>query len=473
MRAAPPRHTRRQAEDTVEDRVAIGRAARVEAPRSAHGTWQPAAGRDPLAILEAEARGRIAALVPIRYGRMAASPVAFYRGAAGIMAADLAAMPRTGLVAQLCGDAHLANFGGFAAPDRRLVFSLNDFDETHPGPFEWDVQRLVASLEVAGRDRGFSEGRRESIVLAAVRTYREAMAGFATMPTLDVWYTRLDARQLYSRWGASAGAKEARAMERAVARARARDHERAQIKLTEVVDGARRFVDRPPLLVRLADLDDLDASDRMLVGTDRLMRAYASTLSRDRQALLARFRLVDVARKVVGVGSVGTRDWVVLLVGRDHGDPLILQFKEAQASVLEGALGRSAYRHHGRRVVEGQRLMQAASDILLGWQREQGVDGIHRDYYVRQLWDSKATADIESLTAHGLALYASFCGWTLARAHARSGDPVAIASYLGTSGTFDRAMVRFAESYADQNGRDHEALRLAIAAGRIEAHVGI
>ena len=458
---------------TLAERVAAGRRARNLAPRSAHGLWTPVAGRDPLAVLAAQGRTRIPELMPIRMGRMAASEFAFYRGAAAVMAADLAPAPRTGLQVQLCGDAHLVNFGAFAAPDRRLVFSVNDFDETLPGPFEWDVKRLVASFAVVGLERGLSAARREAIVAAVSRSYCEAMREFAAMGSMAVWYARLDARQLIERWGALAGTKEIRALEQTIAQARAKDSLRAMTRLTEVAGGERRFVSRPPLVVRLADLIGGAAADHVIGDTDRLLGSYLATLSSDRRALMARFRVVDLARKVVGVGSVGTRDWIALLLGRDGDDPLLLQFKEAEASVLEPYLGPCVYDNHGQRVVEGQRLMQAASDVLLGWQRSSRLDGTTRHYYVRQLWDDKGTADVGALTQHGLTLYGSFCGWTLARAHARSGDPVAIDAYLGVSDTFDRAMIVFAETYAAESARDHNALRRAIAAGRVEAVAGV
>ncbi|MET0577208.1 MAG: DUF2252 family protein, partial [Ilumatobacteraceae bacterium] len=332
----------------------------------------------------------------------------------------------------------------------------------------------VASFAIAGRGRGFSESKRCGITSAAARTYREAMREFAAMGSLDVWYTRLDTAEMVRRWGALAGPHEIRAFERAATRARSKDSRQAMVKLTEVVDGDRRFISRPPLVERLADLvDDEDEAGQWLARAGSLLSSYTATLSRDRQILMKRYRFVDIARKVVGVGSVGTRDWVVLMLGRDDDDPLLLQFKEADTSVLEPFAGASPYRQHGRRVVEGQRLMQAASDILLGWQRTSELDGTHRDYYVRQLWDRKGGVVVDEMTARGLALYASFCGWTLARAHARSGDAVAIDAYLGPSDLFDRSMTSFAEIYADQSGHDHDELRAAIAAGAVDAVTGV
>ncbi len=415
----------------------------------------------------------MAELVPIRYGRMVTSPFAFYRGAAAIMAADLAPAARSGLVVQLCGDAHLSNFGAFAAPDRRLVFSINDFDETLPGPFEWDVKRLVASFAVASRAQGFPESKGRQVAVSVVQTYREAMRSFAAMGTLDLWYTRLDVDQIVVRFGAGAGAQELRAFRKATSKAETKNSLRAAAKLTRIVDGQPRFISDPPVVVDLDDLVGHDEAARLRTTADRELRSYRSTLSDDRRALFERYRFADIARKVVGVGSVGTRAWAVLMVGRDHEDPLLLQFKEAQSSVLAPYLGASQYKHQGRRVVEGQRLMQAASDILLGWQRTSGLDGVERDFFVRQLWDRKGSAVIEQMTPVGLRMYAKLCGWTLARAHARSGDPIAIAAYLGSSDTFDQAMADFAESYADQNDRDHAALRQAIDDGTIVAISGV
>jgi uncharacterized protein (DUF2252 family) len=465
---------RRPAPSTLADRAAFGRAARELAPRADAGAWEPSTGRrDPVAVLEEQATTRLADLVPIRYGRMVTSPFAFYRGAAAIMAADLADAPSSGLIVQLCGDAHLSNFGVFAAPDRRLVFSLNDFDETLPGPFEWDVKRLMASFAVAGRERGFSSKKRKDIVLAAARSYREAMCAFAEMSTLEVWYTRLDTDQILERFGADAGPKELRNFRKATNKAETKDSLRAAAKLTRVVDGRTRFVSDPPLLVTLDDLVGADEAARLVGSATKVLRSYSSTLTDDRRELFEHYRFGDIARKVVGVGSVGTRAWVILMLGRDDGDPLLLQLKEAQASVLEPYLGASRYSNHGRRIVEGQRLMQAASDILLGWDRTTGIDGVQRDFFVRQLWDRKGSAVVEQMTPRGMRIYARLCGWTLARAHARSGDPVAIAAYLGTGDAFDQAMGSFADAYAEQNERDHAALDGAVADGIVSATVGV
>jgi uncharacterized protein (DUF2252 family) len=459
---------------TRSERAQRGKAARAEVPRSSHGAWEPsAARRDPVSILSEQALTRVPELIPIRYGRMLVSPFTFYRGAAAIMAADLAQAPRTGLEVQLCGDAHLSNFGGFAAPDRRLVFCLNDFDETLPGPFEWDVKRLVASFAVAGRDRGFEARLRAPINLAVARSYREAMRDFAQMRVLDVWYARLHIDELFERWSASASARQVKRFDRNIAKARAKDSLRAWSRLTEIVDGRPRIISDPPLIVALEDLLDPERHDEFERLLRDVIRSYRRTLSGDRRRLLERFRYVHAARKVVGVGSVGTRAWIVLMLGNDDADPLFLQFKEAQASVLEPHLGASRFRHHGQRVVEGQRLMQPASDIMLGWIRTAGVDGAERDFYVRQLWDGKGSALVDVMEPDALRAYAEICGWTLAMAHARSGDAVALAAYLGSGDAFDRAMAAFAEAYADQNERDYAALRQAADAGRVAVETGL
>jgi uncharacterized protein (DUF2252 family) len=459
---------------TPVERAELGREARAETPRQGHAFVAQPTNRDPIALLEAQAVSRVPELVPIRYGRMLVSPFSFFRGGAAIMARDLAAAPTTRLEAQLCGDAHLANFGGFASPERQLVFDLNDFDETHPGPFEWDVKRMVASFEVAGRERGFSKAQRGAAALAAARSYREAMRQFAAMPNLDVWYARLDAQAVESELAERASQKAARALGRAVAKGRTRTSLRALSKLTREVDGVRRIISDPPLLVPIDELLQTDAQRTALeAGMSELTRAYASTVQRNRRTVLESFRYVDLARKVVGVGSVGTRCWIVLMQGRDDGDPLFLQVKEAEASVLEAVLGPSEYGNHAQRVVEGQRLLQASSDILLGWIRMPDLDGQARDMYVRQLWDRKTSANLEVLDPAGLALYARACGWTLARGHARSGDRIPIAAYLGKGDVFDRAVVAFAEAYADLNERDHAALREAVASGRVSAVEGV
>ncbi|HSS36350.1 MAG TPA: DUF2252 domain-containing protein [Patescibacteria group bacterium] len=439
-------------------------------PRRSHAEWQPTADRpDPIDLLERQASDRTPELVPIRYGRMLTSPFAFYRGAAAIMAADLATTPRTGLNVQLCGDAHLSNFGAFTTPDRAHIFDINDFDETLPGPWEWDIKRLVASFEVAAREFGFDRAQREAVLLACARTYRTEMAGFGGMRHLDVWYAREDTDRLLQIAALLAKRSRIRVIERDVARARTKDSFLAFSKLTKLVDGEPRFRANPPLLVPVEDLLGPDQLDGFNDTIRRFLGGYRTSLPDDRRRVFDGYRYAHMARKVVGVGSVGTRAWVALLLGRNHRDPLILQLKEAQLSVLEPYLGESAYKNHGRRVVEGQRLMQSSSDIFLGWYRLVAFDGKLRDFYVRQLWDGKYSPDVETMNPALFTGYARLCGRTLARAHARSGDRIGIAAYLGQSVVFDQAMVGFAVAYADQNERDFEALKSAVAAGRIAA----
>ena len=409
----------------------------------------------------------MAELVPIRHARMLRSPFEFFRGAAAIMAPDLATTPRTGFDVQLCGDAHLANFGGFASPDRDLVFSVNDFDETLPGPWEWDVKRLAASMVVAGRERGFGVKKRRSILLDTVRQYRDTMQEFAGRRDLDVWYARLDTTEMLDRQQSQAKARTVRGIRRSVAKAHRHDSLAAFSKLTHDVDGEPRIISDPPLIVPIEELlrgGEATAAEHIFeVG----FSLYRDSLPDERRHLIDRFRYVHFARKVVGVGSVGTRDWILLLLGRDGDDPLFLQIKEASASVLTPYIGPSEFDNQGQRVVEGQRLMQAASDIFLGWFRTQGIDGVTRDFYVRQLWDWKMGEDVERMYPGRMRFYGRSCAWTLARAHARSGDRIAIAAYLGSSDTFPAAIAEFAESYADQNERDYGALRDAVTAGRV------
>jgi uncharacterized protein (DUF2252 family) len=453
------------------ERAATGKAARRRAPRSSHGEWAPAAERpDPVDLLERQAASRVGRLVPLRYGRMLVSPFTFYRGAAAIMAADLAGTPRSGLETQLCGDAHLSNFGGFASPERRLVFDLNDFDETLPGPWEWDVKRLVASFSLAGRDRGCADGERRRIVLAAAREYRETMRRLAAMGNLESWYQQLDAESIAARWGSEAGKAQRRRFERGIAKAQGKDSGRAFEKLTEVVDGKVRILSDPPLIVPVAALaaEEAPGADVEAIVL-RVLSDYRDSLDPEHQTMFDGYRLVDVAFKVVGVGSVGTRAWIALMLGRDQRDPLFLQIKEAQRSVLEPYAAPSRFELQGERVVHGQRLMQATSDIMLGWVRVEGVDAEHRDFYVRQLWDWKASAQVEAMDGRGLTAYAEICGMTLAHAHARGGDRIAIAAYLGKGEAFDRAMAAFSETYADQSERDYAALQAAVDSGRIEA----
>jgi uncharacterized protein (DUF2252 family) len=475
---ASARRTRAQAgrvaHFTKAERTARGKAARAEVPRSSHAEWEPAPGRrDPVDVLEEQAQTRVPELVPIRYGRMLVSPFTFYRGGAALMAADLAGSPRTGLHVQLCGDAHLSNFGAFAAPDRRLVFSVNDFDESLPGPFEWDVKRLVASFAVAGRDRGFDAKAREAVELAAGRSYREAMREFTEMRALDLWYARIDLDDVAKQWAAQASAKQRKRLDRNLAKTRAKDSMRAFDRLTHLVDGHPQIAGDPPLIVPIEELVSPEQRDVLEDWLRKLIRSYRRTLTGDRRHLLERFRYAHAARKVVGVGSVGTRAWILLMLGNDDGDPLFLQCKEAGRSVLEPYLGKSEFTNHGQRVVEGQRLMQSASDIMLGWLRAAGIDGVERDFYIRQLWDGKGSAIVEAMNPAAMAAYARVCGWTLARAHARSGDAAAISSYLGSSDSFDRAMASFAETYADQNDADYAALRHGVDVGRIAVETGL
>ncbi|MEW2033502.1 DUF2252 domain-containing protein [Streptomyces roseifaciens] len=455
---------------TPGERAACGKAARHRMPRSAHARFEPPADRgDPVEILKRQSADRVPELVPIRYGRMLESPFAFYRGAAAVMAADLGARPTTGIEAQLCGDAHLLNFGLFASPERHLVFDVNDFDETLPGPWEWDVERLAASLAVAGRENGFSRKRRADVVRGSVRSYRQAMRGFAEMRNLDVWYAHFDAERLRVLFADRLGKQERHRVSRAMETARHRDHLQAFQRLTTVVDGARRITADPPLLVPLSDLMTEDRRAELEERLRLLVEAYGRSLASDRRYLLSRFRMADAARKVVGVGSVGTRCWIVLMLGRDEDDPLFLQAKEAGPSVLAPYTSPSAYGNEGQRVVCGQRLMQAVGDILLGWERAEGIDGRRRDFYVRQLRDWKGSARPETMSPGQLQLYGELCGATLARAHARSGDRIAIAAYLGGGETFDRAAAEFAEAYADRNELDFRALGEAVRRGRVAA----
>ena len=476
---------RRIAHPSVDDRRAKGSEARNWTPLSSHAGWAPATDRpDPVGLLQEQNATREPELVPVRHGRMLVSPFTFYRGAAKIMAADLKDTPTAGLQVQLCGDAHLSNFGVFASPERLLLFGLNDFDETLPGPFEYDVKRLAASFTIAGRNNGFSKADTQAATLEAARAYREAMAGFAQMGTMAIWYARLDEDELMTavrsaaakasktKKGRKAAKRAEKRAEKAATKARTHDSLQALSKLGELVDGHYRIVSQPPIVVPARDLEATygfspDELQRMI---HQQFRAYRATLQDDRRHLLERFELVDVARKVVGVGSVGTRAFIVLLQGRDQHDPLFLQVKEATASVLEDQLPKSRYKQHGERVVQGQRMLQAASDIYLGWTKGQDRS---RYYYWRQLRDMKGSAEIETMTPAGLGFYAGICGWTLARAHARSGDPIAIAAYLGRSDQFDRSITDFSQRYADQNELDYEAFVKAIRSGRLEAHEGV
>ncbi|HTQ91684.1 MAG TPA: DUF2252 domain-containing protein [Streptosporangiaceae bacterium] len=508
--AAVPR-IRRIKHLSLDERLNQGRTARESTPPSSHSGWQPAADRpDPVALLEQQDRTREPDLVPVRHGRMMVSPFTFYRGAAKIMAVDLTDTPVAGLRAQLCGDAHLSNFGMFASPERRLVFDLNDFDETLPGPFEYDVKRMAASFLIAGRNNGFAKADARAAAMASVTAYREAMAGFAQMPTMELWYAHFDEDRLQEviQGAVTGAAKEekkdkkaekkdkkgkkakaevkvqrdektdkalkeaARRAEKSIAKAHTRDSMQALSKLGELAGGKYQIVSQPPVIVPARELAATYglSPDDVLPVLHHQFRAYRATLPDDRRKLLEKFEIVDAARKVVGVGSVGTRAFIVLLQGRDAHDPLFLQVKEATASVLEASLPRSRYRQHGERVVQGQRMMQAASDIFLGWTR--GVD-TSRHFYWRQLRDMKGSALVELMAPVTLTYYAQLCGWTLARAHARSGDPVAMASYLGSDDAFDRSITDFSERYADQNEQDYEQFVEAIKSGRLDAAEGI
>jgi uncharacterized protein (DUF2252 family) len=460
---------------SVAERVARGKAARQEVPRADHALFESLSTRaDPVELLERQARTRVPELVPIRYGRMLVSPFTFYRGAALIMANDLAATPRSGLTVQCCGDAHLSNFGVFASPERALVFDVNDFDETLPGPWEWDVKRLAASMLIAARDNGFGVKEQDRVVLDTVGQYRAAMADFAGMKELEVWYAHLDVDSALQQYGSQFKPKLVKRTDKNLAKARTKDSMSAFSKLTHVVDGKVQIVEESPLIVPIAQLAAGRELDEIVESLHQLLRDYRGSLEFDRRVLLEAFELTDLARKVVGVGSVGTRAYIALMLGRDGQDPLFLQMKEAEASVLEEFLGPSEFSNHGQRVVVGQRLMQAVSDIFLGWLHvDTGLDGKPRDFYVRQLKDWKGSAEVERMDAKGMAAYGKLCGWTLARAHARTGDRIAIAAYLGNSESFDRAILEFSKAYADQNELDYQALNAAVDAGKIKAQTGL
>jgi uncharacterized protein (DUF2252 family) len=460
---------------SVAERVARGKAARAEAPRSGHALFEPQPDRaDPVELLEKQAATRVPELVPIRYGRMLVSPFTFYRGAARVMAQDLASTPRSGLYVQCCGDAHLSNFGVFASPERKLVFDINDFDETLPGPWEWDVKRLAVSMLIAARDNGYRAKDQEQIVLGTVRQYRIAMRSFAGMSNLAVWYAGVEIEPLLREVAANLKARQVKRTKKALAKARTRDSTFAYTKLTRKVNGHVRIVDESPLIVPIDVLAEGESRDQLFEWLHRLLSTYRDTLDWHRRTLLDQFEIHDFARKVVGVGSVGTRAWIALLLGRDRNDPLFLQMKEAEASVLEDFVGPSEFANHGQRVVTGQRLMQASSDIFLGWLRvEAGLDGKRHDFYGRQLKDWKGSAEVDQMIPRGMAAYGKVCGWTLARAHARSGDRIAIASYLGKGANFDRAILEFCSAYAHQNECDYQRLVGAVKAGKIEAKTGL
>jgi uncharacterized protein (DUF2252 family) len=450
-----------------------GKAARARVPRESQAEFRPAPGRDPVGLLVEQGQSRIPDLVPVRHGRMLVSPFTFFRGAALPMAADLAAAPDTGLRVQLCGDAHLSNFGAFGSPERRLIFDVNDFDETLPGPFEWDVKRLAASLVVAARDNGFSAKQSRRVATAATARYRTAMREFAGMPMLDVWYARLDVDDTIARFRSQLKKQVVKQSEATAARARTRDSTQALAKLTRVVDGDREIISDPPLIVPLEELPAGAELGPGYAALQSLVSDYVRTLPPDRQHLVGQFRLTRVARKVVGVGSVGTQAWILLLEAHDGHGSLLLQAKQAQRSVLAAYAGESEYDRQGERVVVGQQLMQAASDIFLGWQTITEADGTRTDYYLRQLRDWKYSLPIEQLNPDVMGAYGGLCGWTLARAHARTGDRDAIAAYLGGSDRFEQAVTDFAVAYADQTVRDHAALAEAVASGRVPARTGV
>ncbi|WP_411133345.1 DUF2252 domain-containing protein [Streptomyces sp. C10] len=458
---------------TAQERAEQGRALRSEVPRSRHAEFEPTGSRaDPVDLIERQSAVRVPELVPIRYGRMLESPFRFYRGAAAIMAADLATTPSTGLRTQLCGDAHLLNFRLLASPERHLMFDINDFDETLPGPWEWDVKRLAASFAIAGRGNGFSEPVRAGIVRAACASYRDRMRQYADQRTLEVWYAHADMADIQAEEAQELGSRGRAGLSRIIAEARTHDTVQAFRKLTRKSGGQVRFAADPPLIVPLDDLLPDVERDQLEEQIRGLIQGYAGTLRSDHRRLLEQYRVVDMARKVVGVGSVGTRCWIVLLLGKDAGDPLLLQAKEADESALAPYAGPGVHTHQGERVVAGQRLMQAASDIFLGWERVTGIDGRQRDFYVRQLRDWKGIMPADMMVPVGMRRFAVRCGATLARAHARSGDRIAIAAYLGRGTVFDEALARFAERYADQNERDHQALVDAVREGRVTARPG-
>ena len=462
------------AHPSPQERTARGKAARAKVPRSSHAEWDPPSDRrGPLDLLEEQATSRVPELVPVRYGRMLASPFAFYRGAAYLMAADLASTPRSGISVQTCGDAHLSNFGLFGSPERELLFDVNDFDETLPGPWEWDIKRLAASIAVAGRNNGFSDAERREVITASAREYRTAMREFASMRNLDVWYSRIQVREGLPQLQALLSKKDLKEAERLVDKARTKDSIQAFDRLTHVVHGEPRIVSDPPLIVPVEEILTADQAATFVERFHELLRTYRRSLLGDRRHLLEDFRFVHMAHKVVGVGSVGTRAWIILLLGRDDADPLFLQAKEAQASVLAPFVGKSRFVNQGQRVVEGQRLMQAASDIFLGWERAEGLFDDSRDFYIRQLRDWKGAWPPEGMDPRVMNTYGRMCARTLARAHARSGDRIAIGAYLGASDVFDRSIARFAEAYADQNERDYQALKDAAASGRVVATTGV
>ena len=444
---------------SVEERVAAGKALREPTPLDSHADWKPPKNRrDPIKILEEQNKIRIPSLIPIRYGRMIQSPFAYLRGTAAVMAADLASTPTSGIRVQACGDCHLVNFGVFATPERSLIFDINDFDETLPAPWEWDLKRLAASFVVAGRNNQLREKDNMAAVRELVRTYRTQMAEFARMHVLDVWYAKLELEAFLAQ---TKDPKWIRKITALTKKAKKTASEHIFPAMTTLRNGKVMIKDEPPLIFHSGDPTEKKAEYLILRTVDR----YRETLSDNHRALFDRFRYIDIANKVVGIGSVGTSCYVVLLMASAD-DPLFLQFKEANASVLEPYAGKSLYKHHGQRVVIGQRLMQSASDIFLGWSTGRNIQ---RHFYVRQLRDWKVKPVVESFNASRLFRYAQATGWTLARAHARSEKAPEIRGYLGKKDTFDEAIVKFATDYADQTERDHAALVKAVRSGRIEA----
>ncbi|MGI6045573.1 MAG: DUF2252 domain-containing protein [Eggerthellaceae bacterium] len=447
---------------------AKGKSLREDVPRSSHAELSVENRRDPIEILRTQERSRLQDLLPLRHTRMAASPFAFYRGGAAIMASDLSTTSATGLTVQACGDAHVSNFGLFESVERNLVFDINDFDETVPGPWEWDIKRLAASIEICGRDRGFSQDQCKEAVFATVNAYHDALRTFSKLGNLQVWYSYVDAEQMLETESEHITKKTRAEIQALYQKARAKNSMRAVKKLTERdEEGRLRIVSRAPEIVPMRELIDVPDSEkarkRLELGVKLLIQAYLTSLPRERRYLFKQYSIVDAARKVVGVGSVGTRCWMLVLRGRDENDPLVLQIKEAEASVLEAYVGQSHCLQHGERVVTGQRAIQNSGDIMLGWMRAPGEDGIMHDYYVRQLWDGKGSIDLEKLDALGLANMGRLCGWTLARAHARTGERHEIAGYLGKSDAFDEAILSFAHSYADINERDYDCFVKAVA----------
>lgn len=455
---------------TKEERANKGKAARAGCPLSIHAAWDPAVDRpDPVDLLENQAKSRISELVPIRYERMLVSPFAFYRGSAVIMASDLSTMPNTGLNVQLCGDAHLSNFGGFASPERDLILDVNDFDETLPGPWEWDLKRLVASVEIAGRERSFDVQDLRNLVLGVIGEYHFSMSEFAAMSNLEMWYLHMNLAGMKNRWGKKLNHKALKTFHADVSHATHRDNHRALEKLTRQVDGQIQIAANPPLIIPIEDLLTEMKSEEIEETILEVLRKYKVNLRGDYRRLLESYRYGHMARKVVGVGSVGTYTYVILLFGRDDQDPLFLQAKEAQDSVLETYLGKSTFANNGQRVVEGQWLMQSSSDIFLGWEQVVGMDNRRRDFYIRQLWDWKVSLDFGAMEPDEAMVYGKLCAWTLARAHARTGDPIAINAYFGGTDHLDQALAEFAVAYADQNERDYQSLRAAVDSGRIRA----